>query len=77
MVIPEENHPNWAKVISGQLSKNFEFLATKIIIGRLALNYKLNSTSEELKKCIQELRIFFQKHEQMPKAQADLKKIFE
>lgn len=77
MSVPEENHPRWAQTILGERSPNFEFLATKVLIGRLVLKYKQTPTPEELKKYVHELRDFFQRHENMPKAQADLMKIFE
>lgn len=75
--IPSESHPGWLKAISGQGHLNFEFLATKIIMGRLHRDYKKDSTSEAVKRFTAELRAFFEKNIKLPKVQADLKKIVE
>ena len=75
MTIPDENHPGWLKAISGQANLEFEFLATKMIMGRLNKDYKKDPSSDNAKKLVYELREFFQKNEKLPKAQADMKKI--
>jgi hypothetical protein len=77
MAIPGDNHPGWLKVISGQGNPNMEFLATKLLLGRLNQSYKRDSSPANLKQCVTELREFFQKNENLPKAQGDLKRIIE
>lgn len=75
MAIPNENHPGWLKAISGQGNFKFEFLATKMIMGRLTNDYKKDPSTANAKKLVSELREFFEKNEKLPKAQADLAKI--
>jgi len=77
MIIPEETDPCWIKAISGKESPKYELLATKIILGRLTLIYEMDSSPETTKKSVSELRTFFIWNKDLPKAQADLKKIFD
>lgn len=77
MVVPGDTHPAWAKAISGQGAKNIEFLATKLLLGRLCGAYKINSSPAKVREYIAELRGFFEKNINLPKAQNDLKKIIE
>jgi hypothetical protein len=77
MTIPNESHPGWLKAISGQGNLEFECLATKVIMGRLNQDYRRDPSPGAAKKCAVELRNFFQKNLNLPKVQADLKKIVE
>ncbi len=76
MLIPDESNPGWVKAISGQESPKYELLATKILLGRLSLIYEMNPSPETTRKSVAELRAFFVRNKDVPKAQADLKKIF-
>jgi hypothetical protein len=75
MTIPTDNHPGWQKAISGQTKVVFEFLATKILMGRLHQEYKKDASPGNVKKLVAELRGFFLKNVKLPKAQRDLQKI--
>lgn len=77
MAIPGESHPGWLKAISGQGAQNIEFLATKLLLGRLNQSYKRDPSPQNGKQCVKELREFFQKNENLPKAMGDLKHIIE
>lgn len=68
------SHPNWKKIIGEQSDVQFDFLATKILLGRLHLKYKQEPAS--ISSCIEELREFFIKNENQPKVVSDLNKIF-
>lgn len=76
MIIPDESDPGWVKAISGQEVPKYELLATKILLGRLALLFEMDPSPETTKKSIHELRSYFVRNEDVPKAQADLSKIF-
>jgi hypothetical protein len=76
MLIPDESDPGWVKAISGQESPKYELLATKILLGRLSLIYEMNPSPETTRKSVVELRAFFVRNKDVPKAQADLQKIF-
>ena len=75
MIVPNEHHPGWQKAISGQTKVAFDFLATKILMGRLNQEYKKDASPANLMKLVAELRAFFEKNIKLPKAMADLKKI--
>ena len=75
-MLPDMDHPAWKRLITTRADHNFEFLATKFILGRLALDYQATPTEATLKKCIEELWIFFDKNKHLPQAKADLLKIF-
>jgi hypothetical protein len=77
MIIPDDHHPGWIKAISGQKTPNYELLATKILIGRLTLTYEIDPSPETTRKSVSELRTFFERNIDLPKAQADLKRIFD
>ncbi len=76
MIIPDESDPGWVKAITGQESPHYELLATKILLGRLTIIYEMNPSPETIQKSIQELREYFVRNKDLPKAQADLQKIF-
>jgi hypothetical protein len=76
MIIPDESDPGWVRAISGQDSPKYDLLATKILLGRLSLIYEMNPSPETTRKCVAELRAFFVRNKDTPKAQADLMKIF-
>jgi len=65
----------WKEVIGGKKQYGFEFLALRILVGRLNLNYRNDPTPETMGKCVRQLVDFFQ-NEKNPLAQKDLKKIF-
>lgn len=50
-------------------------LAVKILLSRLVLTYKNDPTPDVLGTCARDLREFFIKNQNLPKAQADLELI--
>lgn len=69
------NADEWKDVILEKKQYGFEFLALRILVGRLSLNYRNDPTHETMRKCVQQLVEFFQ-NEKNPLAQKDLNKIF-
>lgn len=76
MNVPEISEAKWDEVITTDKEYEFKFLATKILLGRLRLNYKNKNTADELQKCKSELRNFFEKNVNIPVAVNDLNEIF-
>ena len=76
MRIPDESRMEWKQVISGQKVLSFEYLATKILLGRLTLAYKFDSSPTAVQKSVSEFRAFFSNGIAQPKIQSDLKQIF-
>jgi HAMP domain-containing protein len=69
------NAEEWKDVILEKKPYGFEFLALRILVGRLSLNYRNNPTHDTMGKCVHQLVDFFQ-NEKNPLAQKDLHKIF-
>ncbi len=76
MLIPDKNSAGWKNAICKEGNYQFEFLGTKIILGRLGLKYRVNHTPQILNECVNELWDFFNKNSNIPKVQNDLKKLF-
>lgn len=76
MFIPDESDPCWLRIISGDEFPKLELLATKILLGRLNLIFEMDPTPETAQRCVAELRAYFVWNKDLPKAQADLRKIF-
>ena len=72
MRLPPHEHPGWLKAIRGDLTGSFEYLATKIMLGRLNVVYRLNPSEETAQRCISEIRDFFAKCQDQPKVRQDL-----
>lgn len=73
--MPGVDASEWSDVILEKKHYGFEFLALRILVGRLAVSYRNDPTPETMRSCIQQLIGFFQ-NEKNPQAQKDLKKIF-
>lgn len=76
MIVPNANNPTWRKLITGELKPEIDFLATKILLNRLCMNFKKDSSEEELKSGINKLIDLFTTNLRVPKVQNDLIKIF-
>lgn len=76
MQLPSARNPIWKDLIRRDNQYQFDFLATKIILSRLNLRCRLNNSPEELDRCVNELRAFFEKNLYLPKVQNDLKRVF-
>jgi hypothetical protein len=77
MIIPDEGDPGWVRAIAGQESPEFGLLATKILLGRLTIIYEMDPSPETTQKSVAELRAYFLRNTDVPKAMADLKVIFD
>ncbi len=76
MIFPDESDPRWVRAIAGQESFKFGLLATKILLGRLTILYEMDPSPETTQKSVVELRDYFMRNTDVPKAMADLKVIF-
>ena len=76
MEIPSQDDPRWEDLICKECKHKFSLFATKLMLGRLNLKYRMQKSPEILEESIKELREFFQKNIHLPKIQSDLKKIF-
>lgn len=77
MNLPSIYNETWEQVIKHEISPEFEYLATKMLVGELISEYDQSSFPETLKTCVNSLYEYFDKNIENPKVQEDLKKIFE
>jgi hypothetical protein len=76
MDVPPVSHPAWKNVVSGNGNYQFEFLATKFLLGYLTLQVKRDSSPQVVQKCAQELHDIFARNVDLISVQRDLIKIF-
>jgi hypothetical protein len=76
MKIPGNEAPAWSELIVSKKPITFQYLATKILVGRLVFTYQMDPSPANKAKCIDELISFFRKNIEIPTAQADLTTIF-
>lgn len=74
MSLPGPSHPNWQKIIAGEISPQIEYLGTKILLSRLNIQYQ--NDNDSLRDMILELKSFFDKNSAIPKVQSDINNIF-
>ncbi len=75
-MVPTASHPNWRKLITGELRVEPEFLATKFLLSRLNTVYRMKDPGFTIDSGVLELVQFFQKNKALPKVQSDIKRIF-
>ena len=74
MKLPGPNHPNWLKIIAGEITPKIDYLGTKILLSRLNVQYR--DDNDSLRETILELKSFFDKNASVPKVQSDIENIF-
>ncbi len=73
--IPTETNPVWRKIVSGKELYKFEFIATKILLGRLMVMVQHSPEPDVLARGAAELRNIFVRNIRLPSVQRDLQKI--
>lgn len=73
-MIPPVNDPHWEPLVKGTKQYAFKLLALKILMGRIVASTKKDPSSDNVAKCINEVRAFFVKNETI--AQNDINLIF-
>ena len=76
MDVPSVESPVWNDIVSGKVKYQLDFLAAKIMLGRLMLKVRNNSSPENLAKCGQELHNLYDQNVDLPCVQRDLVRIF-
>ncbi|MBN2008207.1 hypothetical protein JW960_02550 [candidate division KSB1 bacterium] len=75
MNVPSSFDKRWEAAILVDKSYNFKFLATKILLARLKINFNKIKTAQEMKKSIDELQTFFKKNINNPLVANDLSEL--
>ena len=75
-MLPPPSDPRWREVISATERPQFEFLAAKILLGRISIELSRDNSPATIDKGAQELRALLEKHEGLPAARRDIEMIF-
>jgi len=76
MDIPGHESREWSELVEGKKVIALQFLATRILVGRLVTRYKMEPSPAVKTESIGELHNFFAKNIRLPAVQADLNAIF-
>jgi|KBSSwiStaDraftv2_1062776.scaffolds.fasta_scaffold211421_2 hypothetical protein len=76
MDVPPVSHPAWKNIVSGKERHQFDFLATNLLLGYLALQVKRDSSPEIIQKGAQDLHDIFVRNADLVSVQRDLLKVF-
>lgn len=75
MSLPPASHPIWRQIVSGEKSPDFEFLATKIFLGRARLQLARDSSPDTLAVLSDQLRALFEKNSSHPMVLRDAEQL--
>ena len=75
MSVPLSTDKVWKDILLGKVKYDFEFLALKIMLGRLLRKIELDPSPATIQKCAEEMCNLFKVNAHLPTAQRDLQKI--
>lgn len=73
-MLPPKTHPKWKQLVCGKLQVSFTLLATKFFVTRVNGRAKIDPSSENIERLIDEAYAFFKKNEKL--ARSDIQAIF-
>jgi hypothetical protein len=75
MTIPLSSDSVWKDLLLKKKSFDFDFLALKMLLGRLIMDVEQNPSPDNLEKCAAQLHAMMEKNENLPSAKRDIQKI--
>ncbi len=75
MLIPPADDIVWKDLLLKKKSYEFEFLALKMLLGRLIMDIEHDPSPENLTKCAEQLHGLLAQNANLPTAKRDLQKI--
>ncbi len=76
MDVPPISNPVWHNIVAGKVKYQLDFLAAKILLGRLLLRVRSDPSPGMLEKCAHDLQNLFAQNPDLPCVQRDLERIF-
>lgn len=73
---PPSSDPRWLDIVSGRNRVDFDFLAAKILLGRLQMIAETDRKQETLRQYATQLGDLMHANAGLPSVQRDLQKIF-
>ncbi len=74
--VPPIGNPIWREIVTGKARFQLEFLAAKILLGRLTYQVKKDPSPKTTAACAQALRDLYAENIAMPSVQNDLNQMF-
>jgi hypothetical protein len=68
---------NWRNILLSVHDYKFQFLAVQFLLTRLKQKLQKDSSPSQVTECINEIKFFFAKYENLPPVQEDLQRIME
>jgi hypothetical protein len=75
MPIPPSSDIVWKDLLLRKKSYDFEFLALKMLLGRLIMDVERDPSLPNMEKCATQLHDLLIKNENLPSAKKDIQKI--
>ncbi|NLF49542.1 MAG: hypothetical protein GX577_00250 [Leptolinea sp.] len=75
MTIPPATDEIWKDLLLMKKSYDFDFLALKMLLGRLTMDIEHDPSPENLAKCAEQLHGLLAQNANLPTAKRDLEKI--
>lgn len=72
MQLPPQYHPIWTNLVTGKIQHPLNFLAAKILLGRLIKKTELDPSAETIRSCCDQIRDIYEKHLGLPNVSRDL-----
>lgn len=76
-IVPPATDPVWRSVVTGKSKYALDFLAAKIMLGRLALQIQKDPSAENIAECARTLRDVYAENTNLPSVQKDLDLMFQ
>lgn len=76
MKIPPQSAPQWVDIVTGKRIYNLNFLAAKILLGRLVMTVKDNPSQENIEDAVELLHQLYTYNCKTPTVSQDIKTIF-
>ncbi len=76
MSVPPSTHRAWMDIVTGKEKHDFDFLAAKMVVGRVQMTVMQDPSVGTIQRCANEVREVFAKNSNLTKVKTDLAKIF-
>jgi hypothetical protein len=72
MVLPASSHSIWKDLLTGKVKLDFQFLALKMMLGRIQITLQSDTSQAQFNKSVDDIRNLLIQNANHPKVQSDL-----
>jgi hypothetical protein len=76
MEIPSQTNPMWEDIVTGRKTCRLQFLAAKILLGRLIRSVNTDRSPENVQASVEQLHAIFANNLAVPSVRDDLASLF-